>query len=82
MLGDDIMTKMTDVCNLNHKQQKKDDICIGTTPEFFAQLLMDEENVCKAIEYLENLGVKVKTEYGNFRPTYDVLCDFGKLLED
>ena len=53
---------------------------IETTPEFFARMAEDEINVQKATDFLEKLGIQVKTEYGNYRPTYDVLRDIGDAM--
>ena len=53
---------------------------IETTPEYFASMVADEVNVQKAIDFLEKLGIRVKTEYGNYRPTYDVLRDIGDAM--
>ena len=56
----------------------KDDVDIfGTTPEYLAKVLADEASVEKTTDFLERLGISVKTEYGNYRPTYDVLTDIG-----
>lgn len=33
-----------------------------------------------AESYLESLGIKVKTEYGYYRNTWDILKDFGEYL--
>lgn len=33
-----------------------------------------------AEEYLESLGIKVKTDYGYYRNTWDILKDFGTWL--
>ena len=30
--------------------------------------------------YLESLGIKVSTEYGHYRDTYDIMKDFGEWL--
>lgn len=54
---------------------------IETTPEYFASVLADETNVQNAIYFLQKLGIQVKTEYGNYRPTYDVLKDIGDVIE-
>lgn len=54
---------------------------IEATPEYFARMLTDEENVQKVSEALKKLGISVKTEYGNYRPLYDVLADIGKCWE-
>ena len=32
--------------------------------------------------YLESLGIKVSTEYGHYRDTYDIMKDFGKWLSE
>lgn len=53
---------------------------LETTSEYFAKLAEDEMNVQKATDFLEKLGVKVKTEYGNYRPLYDVLSDIGNAM--
>ena len=52
---------------------------IATTPEYLRQLA-DETNVQKVVDFLEELGIQIKTEYGNYRPTYDVLKDIGDLM--
>jgi hypothetical protein len=36
--------------------------------------------VATAEGYLESLGIKVKTEYGYYRNTWDILKDFGEYL--
>ena len=36
--------------------------------------------VATAEGYLENLGIKIKTEYGYYRNTWDILKDFGEYL--
>lgn len=53
---------------------------IATTPEYIARKLADETNVQKVVDFLEKLGIQVKTEYGNYRQTYDVLRDIGDLM--
>jgi hypothetical protein len=62
------------------QDENDDDIIIGTTPEYFARLAEDEINVQKAIDFLKKLDIRVKTEYGNYRPTYDVLRDIGDAM--
>ena len=57
-----------------------DDVVLGTTPEYFAKLAEDEINVEKATDFLKKLGIRVKTEYGNYRPTYDVLRDISDAM--
>ena len=36
--------------------------------------------VATAESYLESLGIKIKTEYGYYRNTWDILKDFGEYL--
>lgn len=38
------------------------------------------ENIEKVTNLLEKFGVQVKTENGDYRPTYDVLFDIGKVV--
>ena len=54
---------------------------IGTDPEYFERELADEANVQRATDILEKIGIQVKTKYGNYRPTYDVLKDIGERWE-
>ena len=37
-------------------------------------------NVEKATDFLNKIGIQVKTKYGNYRPTYDVLRDIGDAM--
>lgn len=89
----EFICKYNDYCKYIQKQSNKDvsaiektqdknedDIIIGTTPEYFAKLAEDEINVQKATDFLKKLGIRVKTEYGNYRPTYDVLRDIGDAM--
>lgn len=64
----------------NIKVEKYDDIEIATTQEYFAKIAEDEMNVEKATDFLKKLGIQVKTEYGNYRTTYDVLRDIGDAM--
>lgn len=68
-----------DIVTISQASNRNDDV-IGTTPEFFTRLEEDEVNVQKATDFLLRLGVIVKTEYGNYRPTYDVLRDIGDAM--
>ena len=72
--------KLTETYEWNHVHSTGVDT-IETTPEFFARMAEDEANVQKATEFLGKLGIQVKTEYGNYRPTYDVLKDIGEYWE-
>lgn len=84
--------KFTETCEWNHvhstditaieiTQEKNDADIIEATPEYFARMLADEENVQKVSEALEKFGISVKTKYGNYRPLYDVLADIGERWE-
>lgn len=39
-----------------------------------------QRKVLSAVNYLESLGIKVRTEYGYYRNTYDILRDLGEYL--
>ncbi len=71
----------TDIAAIETTQEENDSDIIGTTPEYFARMLADEENVQKASKALEKFGISVKTKYGNYRPLYDVLADIGERWE-
>lgn len=74
--------KLTETYEWNHVHSTEDNICpIATTPEYFVRMIANEENVQKTIKFLESHGIQVKTEYGNYRPTCDVLIDIGKHLD-
>lgn len=38
----------------------------------------EQRKVSLAESYLEGLGIKVKTDYGYYRNTYDILMDLGE----
>jgi hypothetical protein len=44
--------------------------------------LREQELVNTAEGYLENLGIKIKTDYGYYRYTYDILKDLGEYLTE
>lgn len=54
---------------------------IKTNLEYISEELAKQNNLQNAIELLEKFGIKVKTEYGYYRPLYDVLVDIGKAME-
>ena len=39
-----------------------------------------QQKILSATNYLEGLGIKVRTEYGYYRNTYDLLRDLGEYL--
>lgn len=49
--------------------------------EYISEELAKQDNVQNAIDLLERFGIQVKTEYGYYRPLYDVLVDIGKAME-
>ena len=71
----------TDIATIETTQEENDVDIIETTPEYFAKMLANEENVQKVSETLEKFGISVKTKYGNYRPLYDVLSDIGERWE-
>ena len=42
----------------------------------------EEDDVLKVVKLLEEHGIQVKTEYGYYRHTYDVLKDIAKVMFD
>lgn len=38
------------------------------------------ESIEKIVNLLEKFGIQVKTANGDYRPTYDVLLDIGKVV--
>ena len=57
------------------------DTSLTAIPKTFEEELEEQQNVMRAEIYLENLGIKVKTDmYGFYRNTYEILKDFGAYL--
>lgn len=44
----------------------------------FEEEMNEQRQVSLAESYLRSLGIEVKTDYGYYRNTYDVLKDLGK----
>lgn len=44
------------------------------------EILVEEAEILKIVNLLEMNGIKVKTEYGYYRPTYDVLKDVTRVI--
>ena len=59
-------------------QDDLDNCAIKPSKDYFENELKRAANVQKTTEALENIGVQVKTEYGNYRSLYDVLADIGE----
>lgn len=53
-------------------------MAIASTPRSFEEMLAEETNIQKVIDVLEECGVQIKTKYGYYRDTYDVLKDIGE----
>ena len=45
------------------------------------EVLAEEANIQKVVDFLETHGIKVKTDYGYYRDTYDVLKDISEHWE-
>lgn len=74
--------KLTETCGWNNVHSIDNDIeSLTATPKSFKEEMTEEYNVQKVVDYLEGHGIQVKTEYGYYRPTYDVLKDIGERWE-
>lgn len=75
--------KFTETFAWNHAHSKDDNYEWGltSTPKSFEETMAEEYNVQKVISYLENHGIQVKTQYGYYRSTYDILKDIGERWE-
>ena len=75
-------TKITDLLTAKEKENESSDILIpltsNETPENEFEVA---RNVSIAENYLEDrFGIKVKTKYGDYRNTYNILKDLGEYL--
>ena len=71
--------RITETAKWNHVHSLKYDIVpIASTPRSFEEILAEETNIQKVIDVLEECGVQIKTKYGYYRDTYDVLKDIGE----
>ena len=43
----------------------------------YEEILEEESEIQKVVLFLERYGIKVKSEYGYFRDTYDILKDIS-----
>ena len=53
---------------------------IETSVDFLEKTIAEEVNVQKVTDFLEKHGIKVKTEYGYYRNTFDVLKDVAEVF--
>ena len=71
-------TKLFGLSNANNTTSLDTVIASNKTPE---DRYEEERKVSIAENYLEGLGIKVKTDmYGYYRDTYDILKDLGEYL--
>ena len=54
---------------------------IASTAKSYEEELLEESNVQKVVDFLEEHGIQIKTKYGYYRDTYDVLKDIGEHWE-
>lgn len=54
---------------------------IVTTLKSFEEIMAEQTNVKKVIDYLEKHGIRVMTEHGYYRDTYDILKDISECWE-
>lgn len=47
---------------------------------WFDEYEEEDKTLQSAVNYLEDFGIKVQTEYGYYRNTYDILRDLGEYL--
>ena len=68
----------------NINAEKLSNLLCGQGTLTYNETMNDEidrqQKVSSAVNYLEGLGIKVRTEYGYYRNTYDVLRDLGEYL--
>ena len=50
--------------------------------EYLAQTLKKDDDIQKIEKFLEGYGIKVKTVFGDYRPTHDVLKDISEHWEE
>lgn len=53
---------------------------IETKTKSYEEVLAEETNIQKVVDFLERLGIQVKTEFGYYRDTYDVLKDISEIM--
>lgn len=70
-------TKINDVANEDKNTYLNTELVYNKTPE---EEFEEQQKVSLAECYLEGCGIEVKTKYGYYRNTYDILLDFGKYL--
>ena len=54
---------------------------IQSIPRSYEEIRTEEINIQKVVDFLEECGIRVKTEYGYYRDTYDILKDVSEHLD-
>lgn len=73
---DTMLIKANTICDTSNPLDTS--LSYSKTPE---EEFEEQRKVLLAENYLESLGIKVKTDmYGFYRNTYDILLDLGKYL--
>lgn len=73
--------KLTETYEWNHVHST-DNLELSTTQMSFEGVAGLDVNTQNLVDYLESIGIKVKTEYGNYRPTLDVLKDISEYWDE
>lgn len=69
--------KLTDTYEWNHVHST-DILSLETTSDYLRQLQKDDLNIQTAENLLNALNIQVKTKYGNYLPTYNILKNIGE----
>ena len=75
------MIVLNGVVMIRHSKDDSYEWGLTSIPKSFEETMAEEYNVQKVINYLEGHGIIVKTQYGYYRPTYDILKDIGERWE-
>lgn len=73
--------KLTETYEWNHVHTNSDDIGELSTHKSLAEVLAEESDIKKVVDFLEKHGIKIRTDYGYYRYTYDILKDISKHWE-
>ena len=73
--------KLTETYEWNHVHTNPDDIGELSTHKSLAEVLAEESGIKKVVDFLEKQGIKIRTDYGYYRNTYDILKDISEHWE-
>lgn len=74
--------KLTETARWNCTHTSDDDYGgIAAVPKSFEEELAETTNIQKVVDFLEQHGIQIKTKYGYYRDTYDVLKDISEHWE-